>query len=369
MSPYTEVIVFGLGAVASRLLRALENDHNFISIVGAIDKDKNKYGKSIGELLPSLSKFKNVRIYNSLEECLKNLNKTPDVMLHMTESKPAIIENQISAALEKGINVISASESMFYPNLRFPDFSSRLNRTALSAKVTVTGFGINPGFSFDSLPLLLARTTHNIKSITINRTIDVTGTGQGDIEHVGYGLTEKEFKYHLSKGNIVGHMGATDSLTLLAEYLNLKLTHIKEFWETKTASFEVDSGDPILGKLAPGRVIGISQKAEAYYKNNCVIKTTLKMFYEPQNFDLVEQDEIIIEGDMPIKLIIQPALQSLNGAANIIASSIIDVKKSNPGLVNYLDLPLGAHRRSKMKYKIDKSKTNKVGYTSICYDK
>ena len=93
------------------------------------------------------------------------------------------------------------------------------------------------------------------------------------------------------------------------------------------------------------------------------------MFYEPQNFDLVEQDEIIIEGDMPIKLIIQPALQSLNGAANIIASSIIDVKKSNPGLVNYLDLPLGAHRRSKMKYKIDKSKTNKVGYTSICYDK
>ena len=368
MSSNTEVILFGLGAVASRLLKALENDHDFISIVGAIDSDQNKHTKSIGELLPSISRFKNVRIYPSLGECLLSLNKTPDVMLHMTESKPSIIENQITAALQKGINVISASEAMFYPNLRFPKFSSKLNEIALNSNVTVTGFGINPGFVFDSLPLLLARTTNNISSLTINRTIDVTGTGQGDIEHVGYGLTEEKFNYHLNKGNIVGHMGAPDSLTLVAEYLNLRLTHIKEFWETKTASFEVDSGDPTLGILPPGRVIGITQRAEAYYKTNCIIKTTLKMFYQPQIFDLEEQDEIIIEGQMPINLKIKPALQSLNGAANVIASSIIDVKKSKPGLVNYLDLPLGAHKRSKIKYKIDKSKPKKTGYTPICIE-
>ena len=49
MSPYTEVIVFGLGAVASRLLRALENDHNFISIVGA-DNQPRKYVKDSSSL-------------------------------------------------------------------------------------------------------------------------------------------------------------------------------------------------------------------------------------------------------------------------------------------------------------------------------
>ena len=122
MTSNTEVILFGLGAVASRLLKALENDHDFISIVGAIDVDQNKHTKRVGELLPNISRFKNVRIYPSLDECLLNLNKTPDVMLHMTESKPSIIENQITAALQKGINVISASEAMFYPNLRFPKF-------------------------------------------------------------------------------------------------------------------------------------------------------------------------------------------------------------------------------------------------------
>jgi len=368
LSSNTEVILFGLGAVGSRLLKALENDHCFISIVGAVDTDPKKHNKKIGELLPDISRFKNVHIFSSLDECLLNLGKTPDVMLHMTESKPAIIEKQLSTALQKGINVLSASEAMFYPNLRHPNFSSRLNEKALESNVTITGFGINPGFSFDSLPLLLARTTSNITSLIINRTIDVTGTGQGDIEHVGYGLTEKEFNYHLNKGDIVGHMGAPDSLTLIAEYLNLRLTHIQEFWETKTASFEVDSGDPSLGILSPGRVVGITQKAEAYCNNNCIIKTTLKMFYQPKVFGLEEQDEIIIEGEMPINLKIKPALQSLNGAANIIASSIIDVKNSKPGLVNYLDLPLGAHKRSKIKYKIDDSQQQKTGYTPICID-
>ena len=130
----------------------------------------------------------------------------------------------------------------------------------------------------------------------------------------------------------------------------------------------MDSGDPSLGILSPGRVIGITQKAEAYCNNNCIIKTTLKMFYQPKVFGLEEQDEIIIEGEMPINLKIKPALQSLNGAANIIASSIIDVKNSKPGLVNYLDLPLGAHKRSKIKYKIDESQQQKTGYTPICID-
>ena len=73
MSSNTEVILFGLCAVASRLLKALENDHDFISIVGAIDVDQNKHTKSIGELLPNISRFKNVRIYPSLDECLLNL--------------------------------------------------------------------------------------------------------------------------------------------------------------------------------------------------------------------------------------------------------------------------------------------------------
>lgn len=358
-----DILLFGCGALGSRLLRALESDHGVIRVVGAVDDAPQKAGRTLGEVCGS-TRFADVPIAADLASCLAGLAQTPDVLVHMTESKPARIEGQLLAALDAGMNVLSAAESMFYPSLRFPEFSARLNAKAREKGLTITGAGINPGFSYDAIPLILARSTSAVTSVNIRRTIDVTGTGPGDIEHVGYGLTPDEFNAGVARGDIVGHMGAPESLALMGQYLGIALEEVRERWELETADFPVDSGDAMLGILEPGRVVGIRQYAEAFRGGEVVMKTCLSMYYQPERFDLTECDEIEIEGAMPVKVRIEPAIQSLFGAANVVASTIVPTLEAAPGLRNTLQMPVVGPRTG-WTHVVDPARTLEPGFVPL----
>lgn len=358
------VVLFGVGAMGGRLLRVLEADYSDVVVVAAIDSDPAKAGRTLGEVT-GFRRFGNVPIIADLKTALAALDRTPDVLVHMTESKPHLIRDQLVEALNAGLNVVSAAESMFHPALRFPDFAADLDASAKAAGVSITGTGINPGFSYDVLPLVLARGTSAVKHLSIHRCIDVTGTGPGDIEHVGYGLTPEEFRSRIEDGRIVGHMGAPESLVTIAEHLDLAIDEITESWDLETAEFDVDSGDPTLGVLPPGRVIGITQHARALNDGREVMRTTLAMYYQPERFGLVEEDRIEIQGAMPVKIAIQPAMQSLFGAANIVANTIAPLADAAPGLVSPLDLPTGGGRHADKRYVIDPARTLKAGYLPL----
>ncbi|AJY46284.1 hypothetical protein [Martelella endophytica] len=359
----TDIILQGCGALGSRLLRVLENDYRALNVVGAIDNAPEKSGKTLGAICGT-TRFADVTITPDLASCLAGLLEKPAALIHMTESKPGRIESQLSEALQAGLNVISAAESMFYPWLRFGDMAERLDKLARSQNVSITGMGINPGFSYDSLPLLLARATSNVTAVRINRTIDVTGTGPGDIEHVGYGLTPEQFNAGVERGDIVGHMGAPESLALIADYLDMEIDLVKERWDLETADFDVDSGDPTLGILPPGRVVGIRQYAEAYRGEALVLRTCLSMYYQPERFGLKEADTIEIDGAMPVRMTIEPALESLFGAANVLASTIIPAIEATPGLRNGLALPIVGPRAPRC-HVIDRNRTLKPGYVPL----
>ncbi len=358
-----DIILFGCGALGSRLLRALEQDYALVRVVGAIDHAPSKAGRTLGEVCGT-TRFADVPVSPDLDTCLRGLATRPDALIHMTESKPAHIEAQLMAALDAGLNVLSAAESMFYPWLRFPEFSARLDAKAREKGVTLLGTGINPGFSYDTVPLLLARATGTVTSVTINRTIDVTGTGPGDIEHVGYGLTPEAFHAGVARGDIVGHMGAPESLALMGDYLNVALDEVRERWDLETADFPVDSGDAMLGILPPGRVVGIRQYAEGYRDGELVMQTCLSMYYQPERFGLTECDEIMIEGSMPVRLRIEPALQSLFGAANVLASAIIPTVQMAPGLQNALQMPI-VGPRSGLRHTTDPARAPTPGFVPL----
>src|SRR5690606_30897044 len=158
------VILFGVGAMGGRLLRVLENDYPGIEIVAAVDNDAAKTGKTLAEVT-GFARFGGVKIAADLDSALAGLAKKPDVLVHMTESKPHLIKEQLLAALNAGLNVVSAAESMFYPGLRYAEFTAELDAAAKANGVSITGTGINPGFSYDVLPLNLARGTSAVTQI------------------------------------------------------------------------------------------------------------------------------------------------------------------------------------------------------------
>lgn len=350
-----DVILFGVGALGSLVVDCLRPGVPMIRVVGAVDVDRSKAGRRLAELTPDFPGAGDVVVAEDLAGCLARLGSPADVLLHMTESVPENIEADLIAALEAKLHVISASEAMFHVGLRWPGLAARLDAAAKANGVAITGVGINPGFAFDAFPLMLARTTCDVKRITISRAIDVTGTGPGDIDHVGYGLSPEDFQAKIASGRIVGHMGGPESVACVAERLGLEIDRVEEGWDTETAVFPVDSGTPLLGMIPPGHVIGITQRIRGMRGAEAVIDLSLVMYYQPERFGLVEADVVDIEGAHHVRASIRPAALSLFGAANAIVNAIHDVAAAGPGLVNMLDLSIGGTWRGGFRYVVEEA--------------
>lgn len=359
------VILFGIGALGSLLIKCLATGYPLIRIVGVIDNAPGLPGKKLGTLYPDLKDGTDVVVQPTLAACLATLKEPADLLYHMTESNLDRVEGQLTGALDAGLNVISASEAMFHPALRFAPVAARLNAAAKAKQVSITGVGINPGFSFDTLPLLLSRVTSGVEAVRISRTIDVTGTGPGDIEHVGYGLWPDEFRDKIAAGKIVGHMGMPESIAAIAERLGMDIDGVDEKWETTTAAFPVDSGTPMLGMLEPGRVIGISQEGRGKRGDEVVISMRLVMFYQPEKHGLEVADTIEIQGAHHVRASLKPAALSLFGAANAIVNATHDVIVAPPGLVSALDFAAAGVRRGGFRYVLDDARQTRPGFVAL----
>jgi hypothetical protein len=359
------VILFGLGALGSLLVKCLATGYPLIRIVGAIDNAPGLPGKTLGALYPDLKDGTDVVVQPTLAACLASLKEPADLLYHLTESNLDRVEGQLTGALDAGLNVLSASEAMFHPALRFAPVAGRLDAAARAKQVSITGVGINPGFSFDTLPLLLSRVTSGVEAVRISRTIDVTGTGPGDIEHVGYGLWPDEFREKIAAGKIVGHMGMPESIAAIAERLGMEIDGVDEEWETTTAAFAVDSGTPMLGMLEPGRVIGISQEGRGKRGEQVVISMRLVMFYQPEKHGLEVADTIEIQGAHHVRASLKPAALSLFGAANAIVNATHDVIVAPPGLVSALDFAAAGVRRGGFRYVLDDARQTRPGFVAL----
>lgn len=355
------VVLFGLGALGSLVVRCLAQGYPLIHVVGAVDNDPAKAGRRLADLYPDFASAGDVVVAATLSECLARCSVAPELLYHLTESAPERIEGQLLEALEAGLDVLSASEAMFHPALRHRDFAARLDAAARAKGVTISGTGINPGFSFDSVPLMLARATSGVQRVTITRAIDVTGTGPGDIDHVGYALWPKEFEEKIASGRIVGHMGMPESIAAIAERLGLEIDRVEERWDTAIADFPVDSGTPSLGMIEPGRVIGITQTGLGLRGSETVIRMSLIMYYDPERFGIAVADTIDIEGAHHIRASLKPAALSLFGAANVIVNATADVRAAPPGLYDMLDAPLAGTRRGGFRYELDPAASLRPG--------
>jgi 2,4-diaminopentanoate dehydrogenase len=358
------VVLWGLGALGTQVMKAFAAGVPDIRIVGIVDHAPGLAGKKASDVNAEAKALGlDFVIAPTIEAGLDAIKEPVDVVYHMTESVLSAIEGQLTLLLDRGIDVISASEAMFYPNVRAPEFSARIDDVAKRNGVAVTGVGINPGFVFDALVLTLARITTAVKTVRIQRCIDVYGTGAHDIDHVGYGLTPEDFRAKIASGRIVGHMGMPDSIMLVAERLGMSIDRIEESWDIETADYPVDSGTDALGILPPGRVVGITQHGFAYEGGVERIRMDLAMYYRPEKFGLPESDDIVIDGSHRIHCALTPAAVSIQGAGLHIANTTHDIVAAKPGLVNMMDFAMGGRPRGMFRYKLDPAKPPQPGKT------
>lgn len=121
----TKIVQFGVGPIGATLVEYALRKKG-IKLVGAVDIDKNKVGKDLGEL--TVGKHLGLQITNNADRLLARVR--PDVVLHSTGSYLKDVMPQLVKIMDAGADVISTCEELAYPFLKHPDISKQLDKRA-----------------------------------------------------------------------------------------------------------------------------------------------------------------------------------------------------------------------------------------------
>jgi 4-hydroxy-tetrahydrodipicolinate reductase len=315
-----KVIQMGIGTVGQAATRSLVKKRG-LDVVGALDLDKEKVGKDLGEVA-GLGKKLGVIVTDDADSLFPETYA--DVVIHtvcvyLHEAYPQIIK-----PIQQGMNVISSSEALGNPYVSDPGLAAKLDKLAKKHGVTVLGSGLSPGFTSDYLILALTGVCSEVCKIRYARLSDVRRYLGGTVgRHFGLGLSPEEFKRGVAEGEIIGHIGFIESVQTVADRLGWQLDEIKRTME------------PVHDHK--GQFVSTKTVVQGIRDGEVKIELELEAFIDPK---METMDSITIEGIPPINMVIKPVIPGIEGTANALVNAIPHVINAKPGIMTPGDLPL-----------------------------
>lgn len=306
----------GLGAIGREIARLAARRRDVLPVAAA-DISPELSGRDLYEVL-GIEGPVPVRIVSDADEALA---APADVVLHATGSYLDDVATQLLAAVRAERNVISTCEELAYPWRRHPALAAELDREARRAGVTVLGAGVNPGFVFDTLVLCLTAACGHVRRIEATRVVDVSRRREQLQRKVGAGLELDDFRARVAAGRF-GHVGLMESARLVAQGLGWELEDLRETIE------------PVPGE--DGRALGARQAVTARVHGREALRLSVEMAAGAPN----PRDEIVIEGEPPVRIVIEGGIPGDSATAAVVINCIPAVVAHEPGLATMLDLPL-----------------------------
>ena len=306
-----KVILCGMGAIGTEILKhLLERGHE---VVGVVDTDPAKAEKTVAELtgLPL-----GVRVHQSIQQAPLG---EAEVAVYSARSKVAEVASDIAALLSGGLDVVTTSEEMAYPNHAGAGEAGKLDALAKEKGVTLVGVGVNPGFVMDWVPAVVASASKNPSKIHVVRSVDVSRRRPQLQGKTGVGMTRSKFEKELAEGKL-GHVGLVESAHLVALSLGEDLEDINQ------------GVFPVLG--SEDYVMGVRQFAEGK-AGRCQIRLDLEMTTTSADFDVIE-----VTGDPTIKVRFEKGVFGDSATVAVVVHSVERIGRARPGLITILDLPL-----------------------------
>ena len=315
-----KVIQMGLGTVGQAATRSLAGKKG-LDIVGALDLDKKKVGKDLGEIA-GLDKKLGVIVTDDADSLFNGTYA--DVVIHIACTYLHEAYPQIIKPIQQGMNVISATEALGNPYASDPGLAAKLEKQAKKHGVTVLGSGLSPGFTSDYLILALTGACSELRKIRYKRLSDVSAYLGGTVGgHFGLGLSPEEFRKGVEEGEIIGHIGFVESAQTIADRLGWQLDEIKR------------SMEPVHDDK--GQFVSTRTVVQGIRDGEVKIELDLEAFVDPK---IETMDRITIEGVPPIDMVIKPVIPSVPATANALVNAIPHVINAEPGLMTPGDLPL-----------------------------
>lgn len=297
--------------------------------MGAIDIDKNKVGRPLGEVIGVTTPL-GVVIASNAKAVLSETK--PDIVLHATSSSLKNVYPQLEESIVAGANVVSTCEELSYPYRKNPRLSSEIDRIAKANNVTVLGTGVNPGFLMDAWPLFMTGVCQQVKRLKVVRVQDASSRRGPFQKKIGAGCTIDEFKKLVAAGTL-RHVGLPESVAMIASSLGWELDEISESIEPMIAKAQVRTD---FVAVEPGQAAGVKQVCKGFRAGEALII----LEFEASVGALESYDAVYITGTPNMEVAIKGGTHGDIATAAIVVNSIRRVIEAPAGLATMKDLPL-----------------------------
>ncbi len=321
-----KVAQFGLGPIGIETLK-LAATKPWAQIVGGIDVDPNKVGRSLAEVagIPTLT---NAKVFRSLDELIAHAK--PDVIFHTAVSKIRDAVVQIEPMARAGISVVSSCEELLFPALREPELAKQLDEVCRQNGARVLGTGVNPGFVMDVLPVCLTGVCRKVRALDIQRVVDATKRRGPLQKKIGSGLPPAEFERLFAEGR-AGHAGLKDSAALIAHCLGWKISEMTETCRAVVAEHDIKT--PYV-EAKEGQCCGLHQRCEAKVDGEVRLTLDLKMYLDALN----PHDACQIEGDPSLTMRIDGGVAGDAATVASLVNAAPRILKAQTGLLLMTDI-------------------------------
>ncbi len=314
------VVVLGLGPIGKAVATEILKDAS-MELVGAVDPAPSLVGRDLRDVLGA-----NGAPRVTVAPEIGAIGARADVAVHMAGSRFLRILPQLQDLVRRKLHVVSTCEELVAASVRWPDEAGALDREAQEANVAVLATGVNPGFVMDLLPSAISNACVSVRAVRVTRRVDTAKRRRALQEKTGAGLTRAEFAKRVREGT-VGHVGLRDSLLFLLDHLPIDASAGEESIRPILATRAVGKG---AARVAKGRVAGVRQRVLA---RNPATKRVVATYDLEMAIGLAKPyDEILIDGDPPIRLRIEGGIQGDRATVGMVLSSIRAAPDARPGL-------------------------------------
>jgi 4-hydroxy-tetrahydrodipicolinate reductase len=326
------VAQFGLGPIGVESLRLLA-DKPWAEVVGGVDIDPAKQGRTLGELVGD-DRLGEAPVVSSFDALVERVGRV-DVVLHTAGSRAASSIEQITPMVERGVNVASTCEELLFPWVRAPKLADELDALCKSHDARVVGTGVNPGFVMDLMPVLITGVNRRVEGVWAKRVVDAT-TRRGPLQKkVGSGMAPEAF-VALFEQQKAGHAGFKESAALIANAFGWPWDDLEETLDPVIADRPIRTPHV---SVEPGQVRGLHQVVKARVEGEVRIELDLTMACEEPD----PTDRIVIRGDPPLDVTFNGGVAGDTATVAAVVNAARRLDDCSPGLKLMTDLPAPRH--------------------------
>ncbi len=327
-----DVIVIGLGPIGQRAVRHMHRMGGF-HVVGAVDVNPDLVGRPLNQVVEGVPW--DLTIDNQLESVLASHPGTP-VLMYTRSHVPEVMDT-LETVLRYGHPVVTTTEELADPWIRYPEESARLDQLAREHGVALIGTGVNPGFAMDFLPGVLTAVVHELEHVAVYRHQEAFHRRYPLQKKIGSGLTVAEFEEKWARREM-GHVGLVESAYLLGRMLGWTIDRVEEDCRPVLATEDIQTE---YFHVRPGQVQGILHTVRACEGDRERIYLELQMALRVED----PRDEVVLKGDPPLRMVIPGGLPGDPATVNISLGMVRVIRDLPPGLRTMGDLPVPHYRK------------------------